>query len=155
MASIQVAVLATPLDLASAWTALGQVGRTSGASANFIGWVRDDPQGGEPLQALRLEHYPGMTEQAMRRLAETACERFQLDKVLMWHRCGDLRVGDPIVVVAAEAAHRRAALDAVDFLMDHLKSCVPFWKQETHGGGQRWVPAKSSDQEALARWSAP
>ena len=137
MASIQVAVLATPLDLASVWSAQGGAHPSSGATASFIGWVRDDPHGGERLQALRLEHYPGMTEQAMRRLAESACERFQLDKVLMWHRCGDLRVGDPIVVVVAEAAHRRAALDAVDFLMDHLKSCVPFWKQETHGGGQR------------------
>ena len=91
----------------------------------------------------------------MWRLAETACGRFHLDKVLMWHRCGDLRVGDPIVLVAAEAAHRRQALDAVDFLMDHLKSCVPFWKQETHASGRRWVPAKSSDHAALARWSTP
>lgn len=121
----------------------------SGAVVSFSGIVRGD----DGLSMLEIEHYPGMTEKAMRAIAEDAAARWQLSDVLVIHRHGSLRPGEIIMMVATAAPHRRAAFEAADFLMDYLKSRAPFWKKERRGDTARWVEAKDDDEAALARWT--
>lgn len=109
-----------------------------GATAVFIGSMRDLNEG-EAVQAMTLEHYPGMTERHLRRIAEEAMARWPLLDVCLLHRVGQLEPGDPIVCVAAWSAHRAAALEACRFLIDDLKHRAPFWKKEELPEGSRWV----------------
>lgn len=109
-----------------------------GATASFVGTLRDFNEG-ERVQGMRLEHYPGMTERQLERLAAEAQSRWDLLDVLVIHRVGWLRPGDPIVLVAVWTAHRAAAFDACRFIMEALKSTAPFWKQESLTSGRRWV----------------
>lgn len=121
-----------------------------GAIATFIGIVRGD--GG--LTSLTLDHYPAMTERALRGLAEEATERWALDAVAIVHRVGSMMPGERIVFVGTSSAHRAAALDACAFLIDALKTRAPFWKHEAFDDGRTgWVEAKGSDDQAAARWS--
>lgn len=120
-----------------------------GAIASFIGIVRGD--GG--LQSLTLEHYPAMTERALRSLAEQARERWALQAVTVVHRVGTMVPGERIVLVGTAAAHRAAALEACAFLIDALKTRAPFWKRETFADGRSgWVEAKDTDDLAATRW---
>lgn len=119
-----------------------------GALASFVGQVR----GGGDLIALELEHYPGVTEKALERIARHAIRRWDLRRAVIIHRVGRMPVGDPIVFVGATAPHRRAALDAVSFMIDVLKTQAPFWKKEYTTGGDRWVEARAEDDAASARW---
>lgn len=119
-----------------------------GAVASFSGQVR----GGKGLIALELEHYPGVTETALRRIAEHACERWALRRATIIHRIGRMEIGEEIVFVGATAPHRRAALDAVSFMIDVLKTQAPFWKKEYDASGERWVEARAEDDSAAARW---
>jgi len=120
----------------------------TGAVATFTGYVRGD--GG--LSALRLEHYPGMTEREIARIAAEAGTRWPLSGVTIIHRVGRLKVGERIVLVAVASSHRAAAFAACEFLMDFLKTRAPFWKEEERGGVAQWVEAKSSDDAAAERW---
>lgn len=131
-------------------TALTQgFGAGAGAMVTFTGLVRGD--GG--IAAMEIEHYPGMTEASLASHAAAAVERFGLSDVLIVHRHGRMAVGEPIMMVATAAHHRREAFDAADFLMDWLKSRAPFWKREIGPEGPRgWVDAKESDEAALDRW---
>ncbi len=122
-----------------------------GAVASLIGCVRGQAPG-DPVSALTLEHYPGMTERVIEAMILEATERFGLLEARVVHRVGRLAPGEQIVLVAAAAAHRRAAYQGCEFLMDYLKTRAPFWKKETTPDGERWVDARSSDDEALARW---
>ena len=127
-------------------------GRTDvGALVAFTGLCRDD--GGE-LAALELEHYPGMAEAEISRIAAEACSRWPLTGLTVIHRFGKIPVGDNIVLVLAASSHRRAAFEAADFMMDFLKTKAPFWKKEHFKSGQTttWVEAKGVDDEAAARW---
>jgi molybdopterin synthase catalytic subunit len=128
-------------------------GRTDiGGIGCFIGTVRDNA-GGRPIAALVLEHYPGMTERAMARIAGEAHRRWSLLGCTLIHRVGRLAPGDNIVLVVALSAHRQAALDATAFLIDWLKTRAPFWKKEIFtDGGEAWVAARESDADAAARW---
>jgi molybdopterin synthase catalytic subunit len=130
-------------------------GRTDvGAVVTFTGTVRADA-GGRTLSAMTLEHYPGMTEAELARVEEEALARWPLAASLVIHRIGELRPGDNIVLVVTASAHRDAAFEAAAFLMDYLKTRAPFWKKETGADGTgRWVEARGSDTEALARWAA-
>ena len=121
----------------------------SGAVASFLGLVR--PEGG--VTALELTHYEPLTLSGMERLAQSAGERWTLDGLLVWHRVGRMAPGEPIVLVAAAAQHRRAAIEAVDFTMDHLKSAAWLWKRELRGGEWRWIEPRPEDHADLARWS--
>src|SRR5438552_18614637 len=112
-----------------------------GAVATFTGYVRKD----DGLVALTLEHYPGMTEHEIARIAAQAESRWNLTGVTIIHRIGRLEVGERIVLVAVSSSHRAAAFEACAFLMDYLKTRAPFWKQEERGGAASWVEAKSSD----------
>jgi molybdopterin synthase catalytic subunit len=129
---------------------IARVSAGAGAVATFTGHVRGD--GG--LTALRLEHYPGMTEREITRCVEEAARRWSLLGVTVIHRIGEMRPGDPIVLVAVASLHRREAFAACEFLMDQLKTAAPFWKEEKKGADLKWVEAKASDDDAAARWSS-
>lgn len=131
-------------------TELAGFGTGAGAVVTFSGIVRDDTG---TMQALEIEHYPGMTETALTDYGQQAAARFGLSDWRIIHRHGRLAVGEPIMMVATAARHRRAAFDAADYLMDWLKSRAPFWKREIGPDGQgEWVAAKDSDEAALTRW---
>lgn len=110
----------------------------SGALALFVGTMRDFNEG-ESVKSMQLEHYPGMTEQHMERMAGEAQRRWDLIDVLVLHRIGRILPGEPIVCVAAWAAHRAQAFEACRFLMEDLKARAPFWKKEQRASGERWV----------------
>ena len=141
----------TPFDFGA--EAAGFAARQSGMGAvvTFSGIVRDTDAG---LDAMDIEHYPGMTESQLARFAEEAQTRWNLGDVLIIHRYGRMVPGDMIMMVATSAPHRSDAFDAAEFLMDYLKSRAPFWKREiSRGGTTGWVAAKDEDEDALARWS--
>lgn len=123
-----------------------------GAVATFTGLCRDRADSGERLISLTLEHYPGMTEEELGRIESEARSRFGLADALVVHRHGRILPGEQIVLVATVAAHRRAAFEGAQFLMDYLKTSAPFWKQEETEGGASWVAAKGADDDAAARW---
>lgn len=126
----------------------------AGALVSFVGLVRDMAQG-EPLQAMTIEHYPGMTEKALQDITEQACQRWPLLGVRVIHRYGELAAQAPIVLVATASLHRQAAFEACAFIMDYLKTDAPFWKKETGAFGERWVEARASDEEAKQQWTQP
>lgn len=121
-----------------------------GAVASFTGLVRGD--GG--LSAMTLEHYPAMTEAALRAIADAASARWPLAGLLMIHRHGRLVPGDRIVFVGTASSHRAAALESCAFLIDWLKTDAPFWKREEWvNGSARWVEARAEDDAARDKWS--
>lgn len=127
-------------------------GRTDiGAVVTFTGCCRDE---GGQLAALELEHYPGMAEEEIGRIASKAAERWPLLGLTVIHRFGRILPGENIVLVIAASSHRKAAFEAADFLMDYLKSRAPFWKKEHPASDRagRWVEAKTVDEDALGRW---
>ncbi|MGQ0652030.1 MAG: molybdenum cofactor biosynthesis protein MoaE [Betaproteobacteria bacterium] len=117
-----------------------------GAVASFVGVVREVP--------MTLEHYPGMTEKALRSIAEQAAARWQVLDCTLIHRYGPLQPGEPIVLVAVASAHRGDAFAACEFMMDYLKTQAPFWKKEHRAGGESWVEARAADDQAAGRWEA-
>ncbi len=119
-----------------------------GGVASFVGLVRD--LGG--LRSMTLEHYPGMTERQLERIDAEAHRRWPLEASLIVHRYGRLEPGDPIVLTITASAHRQAAFDSCNFLMDWLKTEAPFWKREEDRDGERWVAARTDDDEARDRW---
>jgi molybdopterin synthase catalytic subunit len=123
-----------------------------GGVASFIGLMRD-AAGGSAINAMTLEHYPGMTERELERIEAEARQRWPLIASLVIHRYGRFEPGDRIVLVATASAHRAAAFEACEFLMDYLKTKAPFWKQEETPEGPRWVAAEASDDAAAARWT--
>jgi molybdopterin synthase catalytic subunit len=140
-----------PFD-AGAETAALTAGRDDvGAVVSFQGVVRRG-DGDDALDAMTLEHYPGMTERELERIEAEAHRRWPLQATLVVHRYGRMEPGEPIVLVVCASRHRRAAFDACAFLMDWLKTCAPFWKLEETGQGERWVEANASDDAAAARW---
>ncbi len=121
-----------------------------GGLASFVGLCRDD----DGLAAMVLEHYPGMTERAISRIAAEACARWPLSGCTVIHRVGRLPPGAPIVLVLTASSHRAAALESCAFLIDWLKTRAPFWKREEFATGEaRWVEAKAEDDAAAARWT--
>jgi len=118
-----------------------------GAVASFIGIVRD--------VRMTLEHYPGMTENALRKIVEEAATRWKVFDCTVIHRYGELAPHDQIVLVAVASAHRGDAFAACEFIMDYLKTQAPFWKKEHRADGAAWVEAKASDDEAAGRWEPP
>lgn len=119
-----------------------------GGVCTFVGEVRGD--GG--VEALELSHYEPLTLPGMQDLARQAVERFALMGILIAHRTGVMAPGEPIVCVSAAAHHRRAAFEAVDFAMDHLKSDSWFWKREKRGGEWLWIEPRGEDYSDMARW---
>lgn len=148
---MKVQVQAGDFDSGAVLDALTGDGST-GAVASFIGIVRNHGDR-KDVTGIELEHYPGMTERALMQLADQARIRFGLIDGTIIHRVGRLALGERIVMVAAAAPHRAAAIEACSFLIDALKTGAPFWKREiTADGTSAWVAAKETDEEASARW---
>ena len=144
-----VRVQSAPFDAGAELNSFANGRADVGAIVSFTGVVRDT-QGN--LQEMQIEHYPGMTEAAISKIAQEAVQRWSLADVLVIHRFGPLAVGTPIMMVATASAHRAATFEAADLLMDYLKSRAPFWKKEVTSDGAAWVVAKDEDEDALKRW---
>jgi molybdopterin synthase catalytic subunit len=128
-----------------------------GAVCTFVGTVRDRNVAPtlpalELVQSMELEHYPGMTEKAIEDMIDEAHRRFDIFGARVIHRIGLLQPTDQIVLVAVTSAHRGESFKACEFLMDYLKTQAPFWKKEQTATGAKWVDARVSDDEALAKW---
>lgn len=121
----------------------------TGAVASFTGLVRGEQGGAESLE---LEAYPGFTEAAIREIVEAAIARFALQDALVVHRVGPMAPGEAVVFVATAAAHRRAAFEACDQIMDYLKSRAPFWKKQHGPDGGRWIEPTAADISDATRW---
>ncbi|MDN3575527.1 molybdopterin synthase catalytic subunit MoaE [Chitinimonas viridis] len=150
-ARFHVAVQAEDFDLQAEMRTLSAGDRGIGAITSFVGLVRDLNLA-DDVVAMELEHYPGMTEKALIRIAEEAAVRWPLHGVSIIHRVGKLYPGDAIVLVLVASAHRHAAFEANAFIMDFLKTRAPFWKKEWTPEGPRWVDARETDYSAAARW---
>ena len=140
-----------PFDASAELAHLAEAARDCGAVVSFVGKVRG-MSGQSEVDTLELQHYPGFTETAIELIAAAALERFEVEAIRIIHRHGRLAPGEPIVFVGAAARHRRDAFDAVDYLMDRLKTEAPFWKKETGPTGRRWIEARDSDLADAQRW---
>jgi molybdopterin synthase catalytic subunit len=148
----EVRVQLQPLDALAEVAPVFAGNAAAGGVVSFVGLMRDFNQG-DPVAAMTLEHYPGMTEKALHAIVDEAVDRWQLQGVRLIHRVGEVRPQDPIVLVAVASAHRGDAFRACEFIIDYLKTRAPFWKREqTADGGSRWVEARSSDDRAAADW---
>ncbi|WP_339824204.1 molybdenum cofactor biosynthesis protein MoaE [uncultured Parasphingorhabdus sp.] len=120
-----------------------------GAIASFVGQVRNDGN----LETLELEHYPAMTDKALRNIAKTAQADWPLHAITIIHRVGKLSVGENIVLVVTGSDHREAAIESCSFIMDRLKTVAPFWKKETGSDGStKWIEERESDLKASEKW---
>ncbi|GAD56376.1 LOW QUALITY PROTEIN: molybdenum cofactor biosynthesis protein moaE [Limimaricola cinnabarinus LL-001] len=146
---MQIRVQEGPFDAGAELDAFSHGRHEVGAVVSFTGIVRDREGG---LIRMEIEHYPGMTESAITAIAEDGQARWGLADLLVIHRHGALPLGQPIMMVATAAAHRRAAFEAAEYLMDYLKSRAPFWKKEVTRSGAHWVEATPEDEDALSRW---
>jgi molybdopterin synthase catalytic subunit len=125
---------------------------SEGAVVSFVGLVRPHSKDGTPLTSLFLDHHPRLTERSLGEIGATAGAKFDVGALRIVHRCGALRPGEPIVFAAAAAAHRRAAFEAADYLMDRLKTDALFWKREEDAAGSRWIEPTGEDHADRARW---
>jgi len=148
---VSVRVQVEPFDPCAVQLEVRRGNAAVGAVVSFVGVMRDVSDG-QKIDALILEHYPGMTEKALSSIAVEAGERWPLHAVTIIHRVGELRPEDPIVLVVVASAHRGEAFQACEFVIDYLKTRAPFWKKEKTAGGGRWVEAKASDDVAGDRW---
>jgi molybdopterin synthase catalytic subunit len=150
-ATPRVSIQAEDFDLGREVLRLREGDPGVGAVASFVGTVRDRNEG-QGVSTMELEHYPGMTERAIEAMVDEAFKRFPIRAARVIHRVGVLQPGDQIVLVITTSAHRQAAFEACEFLMDYLKTQAPFWKKEHTPEGARWVDARVADDEALRRW---
>ncbi len=146
----RIAVQTADFDVAQEYQGLSE-GSSAGAVVTFIGKVRDMNLG-DNVVGLSLEHYPGMTEKALTEICDEAEQRWPLQRIRVIHRVGDLDIGDQIVFVGVSSAHRGAAFEACEFIMDYLKIKAPFWKKERTPSTARWVESRTSDAQAAKRW---
>lgn len=123
-----------------------------GAIVTFVGRVRDFNLE-QTVSGLSLEHYPGMTEKALMNISQQAKKRWPISDPIIIHRVGDLQPGDQIVYIGVASAHRKAAFEACEFLIDYLKTQAPFWKKEKTDAGYQWIDARESDQNAATKWA--
>lgn len=147
---MRISVQQAPFDLGEESRVFASGHRDMGAIVTFTGVVRDLPD--DPMEAMEIEHYPGMTEAALNDIAAQAVERFGLGDVLVIHRYGRLVPGEMIMMVATASRHRKDAFEGAEFLMDYLKSRAPFWKREISSDTANWVSARDEDEAALERW---
>lgn len=139
---MRIEILAYPFDpweeLRRHQTQLDARRGSFGACASFVGTLRDSNEG-DGVHAMRLEHYPGMTDKYLHNIAAEAMQRWSILDLIILHRVGELQPGDPIVLAAVWSVHRTAAFAACQYLVEELKSRAPFWKKESLAQGERWV----------------
>ncbi|MBU6456651.1 MAG: molybdenum cofactor biosynthesis protein MoaE [Bradyrhizobium sp.] len=150
--AVTIRIQEADFDVAREIAALTQSRKDIGAVVSFSGICRDS-EGGAPISALTLEHYQGMAEAEIARHAETAMSRWPLNGLTVIHRVGRIMPGENIVLVLTASAHRQAAFEAAEFLMDYLKTNAPFWKREESAKGTSWIEARDHDDAAAARWT--
>ena len=152
----RVSIQTNDFDVSTELAALQGQDLRVGAVCSFVGTVRDTTaltgQASDEVQAMELEHYPGMTEKSIEAMIDEAHRRFDFYAARVVHRVGRLLPADQIVLVAVASAHRGESFKACEFLMDYLKTQAPFWKKEQTPEGAHWVDARVSDDNALARW---
>lgn len=152
----RVSIQTNDFDLSTELATLHGQDLRVGAVCSFVGTVRDTRaltgQPNDEVQAMELEHYPGMTEKSIEAMIDEAHQRFDFYAARVVHRVGRLQPADQIVLVAVTSAHRGESFKACEFLMDYLKTQAPFWKKEQTPEGAHWVDARVTDDEALARW---
>lgn len=151
MSKATIRVQSAPFDPGAEQDDLRRAQPQIGALVAFVGLMRDINEDAA-VSAMTLEHYPGMTEQALEAIADEAQRRWQLEGIRIVHRVGRLLPQDPIVLVAVASRHRADAFRACEFLIDYLKTDAPFWKKEQTERGERWVEARESDEAAKHRW---
>lgn len=145
----------TSFDANAEFAAFAGASRDEGAIASFTGLARPaTADGHDEVAGLYLDWHPRLTLASMAAIASTARQRFAIDRLRIIHRCGTVAPGEAIVFVAASARHRRAALEAVDYMMDRLKTDAVFWKREDRAGGASWIEPTDADREARSKWSA-
>jgi len=152
MAATQVSVQTDNFDIGALSESVRADDATSGAIVTFTGIVRELEVADTRLNALFLEHYPGMTEKALEKIATQARERWELGNIVICHRVGRLNLNENIVFVGVGSAHRVNAFEAAQFIMDYLKKDAPFWKKEISSDGEQWVEQKASDLKAADAW---
>ncbi|MBM7071737.1 molybdopterin synthase catalytic subunit MoaE [Shewanella sp. 202IG2-18] len=150
MSTIKVEVQQADFSVADEYQQLSQ-DQADGALVTFVGKVRDFNDGSEVSQ-LTLEHYPGMTEKVLHKLAQQARQRWDVNHITIIHRIGTMSLGEQIVFIGVSSAHRQAAFDTCEFLIDFLKTKAPFWKLEATDAGDKWVDARDSDEHATLQW---
>jgi molybdopterin synthase catalytic subunit len=149
--SFTVSIQTQDFDVSHELAALRKGDARVGAVCSFLGTVRERNDGSS-VASMELEHYPGMTEKSISAMMDEAKKRFDIFAARVIHRVGLLLPEDQIVFVAVTSAHRGESFKACEFLMDYLKTQAPFWKKEVTPEGARWVDARVSDDQALARW---
>lgn len=149
---IRVAVQIEDFDVSAVLAALRAENPAIGAVVSFVGLVRDLNEG-QQVRTMELEHYPGMTEKSLQMIADKAGQHWNLMGGIIIHRVGALQPLDQIVLVAVASAHRGEAFAACEFMMDYLKTAAPFWKKESTPDGEKWVDARDSDEQAMAKWA--
>jgi molybdopterin synthase catalytic subunit len=149
--SFTVSIQTHDFDVSQELAALRAGDARVGAVCSFLGTVRERNEGSS-VASMELEHYPGMTEKSISAMLDEAKQRFDIYAARVIHRVGLLHPEDQIVFVAVTSAHRGESFKACEFLMDYLKTQAPFWKKEVTPDGARWVDARVSDDQALARW---
>ncbi|WP_408596659.1 molybdopterin synthase catalytic subunit MoaE [Limnohabitans sp.] len=149
--SFSVIIQTQDFDVSQELSVLRQGDSRVGAVCSFVGTVRERNEGSS-VSSMELEHYPGMTEKSIQAMMAQAQQRFDIYAAKVIHRVGLLQPMDQIVLVAVTSAHRGMSFQACEFLMDYLKTQAPFWKKEVTPDGARWVDARVSDDQALARW---
>jgi len=150
---IEIRVQQEPFDLNAEQASLYRGRPDVGALVTFVGLMRDLNEG-KGVRRMTLEYYPGMTEKALTAIAEEAAGRWDLRGIRIIHRVGPLEPQDAIVLVAVASSHRGDAFRACELLIDYLKTKAPFWKKETTDAGDRWVDARTTDDEAAGRWDS-
>ena len=139
-----------PFDPGAETNAFLKDREAAGAFVSFVGTVRSTPE--NPIESMTLEHYPALAQKQIARFAAEALERFDLIDIGVIHRFGTMVPGEVIVIVLALSAHRQAAFDGANYVMDWLKTDAPFWKRETGPDGHGWVGAKAEDDAAREKW---
>lgn len=143
-------------SLADEYAAIRSRAGDAGAIVTFTGLVREmyalTESEDDAVQSLFLEHYPGMTEKCLEQIEQQAKDKWPLLATRIIHRVGELTSGDQIVLVATASAHRHAAFESAQFMMDYLKSEAPFWKKQKTASSSDWVESRASDQAAIERW---
>jgi len=152
MTAATIRIQEADFDIAQEIAALTKGRSDVGAVVTFSGICRGS-ENGEPIAALTLEHYPGMAEAEIKRHTDEAMSRWPLTGLTVVHRVGRITPGENIVLVLAASAHRQAAFQAAEFLMDYLKANAPFWKREESAKGTSWIAAREHDDDAAARWT--
>ncbi len=148
---MKISIQQDDFDIAEESRLLRESNSNTGAIVTFSGLVRDlDNE--RKVESLILEHYPGMTESSLEKIIAQAQGRWSILDVTVIHRIGELQAGEQIVFVAVASLHRGEAFSACEFIMDFLKTRAPFWKKCLDENGESWVEAKSTDEDASARW---